>query len=265
MAKTKKDRPAINGFWLLNLIRDNKIKVAFLDQLCPVMILLEGIRIRQHWLIKTKSGKIIAKSERTYLRKGIFLSPIWQNVADWKIAYYQENGIDLSPLGIFCFEENYCCLTYMQIDRLDAAYRQPLHVLDEYFEKEKEYPSDLADVYGELLKIGRITMITKNRFIRIRRFSKVFLDNLSKNRRKIENILNKDHLSRYQDIAVMLQIIDYCRAIKSRPMYRRLYYASRSLELAIKYIKDSNFKRAKARMRSALKNLTYPKPKPKTP
>lgn len=264
-----KKPPALQALEILGWIRSKRIKAITLDPTSPVLIILEGRHFYQKWLRTNKSQTVVSKHHKqVYLRKGMLLVPIWQNVPKWEIDYLISQKQSLTDAGILQFSGKYCRLAYMKVIDLDHAFRQPLHVFDTYFNKSKPFPKDFLERYFEILRIGRITLTIADRFRKIRAFRKRFHENLVSQFWRLhccidEIIGSDDDISihtKERIIHQLREIIKFCQAIKWQPLYRRLYFASRSLDLAIKYIQEDNLPRATARMRSALKNLEYPKP-----
>lgn len=258
--------PALRALRVLSWVKDKRLKVTFIDTGSPVMIVLQGRRYYHTWLEFDKKKNVVKQSHKQiYLRKGIFLVLIWQDVPDWEITYRLVRGENLHDAGICKFDNKYCRLAYMRVTDLDHAFRQPLHVLDTYFNMCKPYPRDFLDRFMEILRIGRITLKIADRFRKIRSFQSRFKNNLQRVINQLKELIDDDNLAidahaKANSIRRVKNIIEFCHAIHFLPVYRRLYYASLSLKKAIDYINNDNLDRAKARMRSALKNLEYPEP-----
>lgn len=261
MAKTRKDRPGLVAWDVLRGIRDKKIRVSWLRPKVPIAIVLVGFRITQHWLKrdKTKQRNAHFMRGRTYVRKGIIIAPIWKPVALWEMTYLQENGLDPKEFGVTMIEGKAYRLIYMQVEDLSHIHRQIGHAIDNYQKFFK--PTDgLTPEEQNLIRIGNIVDTLEFRQFNIDGFFHTFLSNLRKHhdtiKRLIEDLENGAVVSFEGKID---SVIEFCRAIKHKPMYRKLYHSGNSLELAANYLSNGNISRTKACLRSALRNLEYPK------
>lgn len=264
-------RPKAKGALALNVLRylkDGRLKVSFIRSEVPIMIVMRGIPFYQKRLYKDRKGNVTCRSARSWLSKGGFLVPIWKKVFKWEIDFFLGNGYNLVQEGIHMFEGQFSRLVYMQVADLSHTHRQIGYVIDRYANYMAQFenlPKDITEDEAELLRAGRILSNLEKREFSIKGFYNTFRNNLLCNHDKIDRAIavvsNGNQLPKKENQnirEVIDSVVQYCRAIKSRPMYRRLYYAGNSLELAKKYLVEGNLERAKARLESALKNLIYP-------
>jgi hypothetical protein len=225
-----------------------------------------GKTVRQTWVRKTRRGEIKKLSALTYLRKGIFLTPVWQIVPDWEIKYLQEKQINPRDIGsIFFKRRGYVRLAFRQVEDLDHAIRQQDHIIDNYLSLDflKVQLPELIDIlisHAQIIhkttlnKVGveSSQVILKNLLLSYQRSLRSILENAPTFRNN-NTPKNTEILSN-----VLAKIVKECRNHKFRPVGRRLEHAARSLERAVIHIQNNRLALAQARIKSALKNLEYP-------
>lgn len=256
------DRPALRVIEVWRWIEKGILEIEILKD-TPIFHLSQGKSVRQRWLRKTKRD-VKVKSAITYLRKGIFLVPSWRKVSDWEIKYLLDHGISLTQAGIAFVKPNYQRLCYMQVEDLDHTHRQQNHILVKYLN------DLLAANFPELMeKLAR-----QNRIIQEISIRQIGADNLSKKvhirldsiSRSLRSFLKhapifKPNFSEIDKQTVsnyLRKAAQECRQMTMRPISRQLGYAARSMELAALHIQNGRLILAKARLKSALKNLEYP-------
>lgn len=276
--KKHKDRPALYGcqlwrWWTPRLVikdgEEIEKVILVVDRMpwTPIQIVKQEKSVWQTWIrITPKRLLVRKKAALTYLGKGSFLCPLWQIVPKRELDYYQKNGFDLAAFGIAKFRGKYKRLTYMQVEDLDHIDRQQDHILDTLFAAAIDFYDNLPDICraieeeDELIKkiserkVGVVDYKVHLR-LRIRSWHRsinsyidqVLSPNKIPDKRKIDAITS-----------VLKKMIDEIAKLSARPYGRRFSYARRSLIIAISHIQSGNYKLARARLKSALKNLEYP-------
>jgi hypothetical protein len=151
--KKHSDRPALRAYDVARWIANGILEVSRVRGE-RILILINAKSVRQTWLQKTKSGQIRKRTAVTYLRKGIFLVPMWYEVPDWEIEILKKSGITVeqaNPLLIIHLKDKYLRLGFMQDEDLDHALRQQNHVLDTYFTKTDKLLKDNFPALSEAL------------------------------------------------------------------------------------------------------------------
>ena len=266
--KTHPNRPGLRAVEVRRWVQKGILSVRRV-KLTPVFYLISGKTVRQTWLSRSRShkGKIERKTATTYLRRGIFLVPRWRPVARWEINYLESRGMAMKSQGILFLESAYRQLTFMQVDDLDHAQRQQDHILENYLGVDF-LRSHLPELMITLLAQEIIVDKTIKRNTGVESLQtnlEVTLHQLRISLKSIlENALSKDELTpeKTRTIASYLRsVIRTCDQFPFRPVGRKLQYAVRSLTLAASHLKSGKRKLARERLKSALKNLEYTKPK----
>lgn len=264
--KRHTDRPALRAMEVWRWITKGILKVTVLRD-AHIFYLNQGKAVRQRWLKRVK-GKVEIRTSMTYLRKGTFLVPIWQVVADWEINYLHEKNVFLDNFGIVLYDQKYYRLCYMQVEDLDHTRRQQDHVLDNYFDS--LLSDNFPDFWAELSRQNRIIQEIEGRKISAENFYVVVAIRLKSISRSLRSIIKNAPLfrqdfsqeqkerSRETAINVLEKIARECQTFTFRPVCHRLRYAARSLKLAAEHLRNRHLGLAKKRLQSALKNLTYP-------
>lgn len=276
MAKKHPEVPALRAVDVWRWINAGKLQTYGIRN-TPVIYLACGKTVRQTWIDRNRRGEILRPnpSRTIYLCKGAFLIPIWLAVSKWEIEHLKSQGIDLRSRGIRLFDRGHLRLCYMQVEDLDHAMRQQVYVLDGYLGK--EYPSgqDFEELFEQLAHAEAISRKVSLRKIGLDATFDYLQINLAYLRRdlhrwhqNLQSIL--DHAPAFKQettlrerqpvITTLRRMAERCRGLTMRPVGVRLGRAARSLELAAEHIQNGCLDLARARIRSALKNLEYPKP-----
>lgn len=259
--KKYRTRPALRAIdverWLANkILRVKRIKST------PIFYLLKGKSVRQSWFKKT-AKRILKKTAVTYLRKGIFLVPIWQKVPEWEMQRLKDQGIEPLTLGIISFEGTFYRLVYMQVEDLDHTLRQQNHVLDQYLGAilKENFPKLFELLERQEKIIGHIEVRKKG----VANFSTSLEIFLRSSQRSLRSVIANAPLFRKSAAEdsqlvtnVLKKIIRQSHAFPVRPVFRKLYFARRSMALAIEHLQNRRLNLAKRRIQAALKNLEYP-------
>lgn len=260
--KTRKDRPALYAnqvwFWIEKGILEIK---ALKDT--PIFHLTCGHTVRQKWLHKTPSGRVFFKNGITYLRKGIFLVPIWKVVPDWKIKYYQESNLSLAKQGIVFRGKTYQQLLYMQVDDLSHVIRQAVHTIEGYLAVSPLLAENYPDLMAKLHRQNRIITRIGSRHVgaeSLNMMIRIRLKSISRSTRSISvNApmfqINAHWAPKDTVVFVFRRYAEELAGMTFRPIFRQLGYASRSLALAADHIQNDQFQLAQRCIASALRNL----------
>lgn len=262
--KKHSDRPALRATEVWRWIEKGILKIDVLKN-TPIFHLTEGKSVRQKWLQKRKSSATW-KSVVTYLRKGIFLVPIWKVVPDWEIKFLNDCGLLLAKEGIAFLNNRYRRLYYMQVDDLDHVLRQTIHTIDGYLAIDPLLAENSADLATKLNCQNQIINRIGNRQINADSLYTIVNIKMKSISRSIRSILaNAPAFKRKCIEQDRLTVYNYfekasqeCATLTFQPVFRQLSYASRSLKIAAKHIKNGQRYKAKRCLKSALKNLTYP-------
>ena len=257
-------RPALRAVEVWRWISKDILAIKIVKR-SPMFHLAEGKSVRQVWLRKTKTG-IQRKTAVTYLRKGLFLVPAWKKVPQWEIKYLKEAGLSFCQQSILLVNGGYQRLIYMQVEDLDHTQRQQEHILDHYFEIEYLLQQTFPELFEKLTKEHQIIQKIGQRKIAadsLHAATQIRIDSL---RRSLCSIVARAPLfnqafsekDRQTVISVLENAVREINSFTFRPINRPIGYARRSLSLAILHLKNNRLSLAKDRLRSAIKNLTYP-------
>lgn len=274
MAKRHTNRPALRAVDVWRWIDKGILKAQKVPR-TAVFFLIEGRHIRQSWLTRTRKRNIIRRTAITYLGEGIFLIPIWQEVPDWEMEWLESQDLhheeNLTRLGIHRFRRRFFRLCYMQVEDLDHAARQQVHVLKQYFDEAPLTFQTFRELFRELSRQGRIAKVIVGRQVGVDAFRIRIQHRIRSLRSSVASITAHAPLFCGQvtdkDIRVVTTHLEklarQCEEQSMRPVGRRLRFAARSLRLAAEYIQQGKIPRARRRLKAALKNLVYPEEKPK--
>lgn len=262
--KTHSDRPAPRAVEVWRWIQDGILEIKVLKN-TPIFHLSCGRTVYQRWL-KRKRREVIVKHALTYLRKGIFLVPIWKVVSDWEIKYLLDREIRLMRDGVVFCGKTYQRLLYMQVDDLDHVLRQTVHTMDSYFEIDPLLAENFPELTEKLARQNQIISRIGNRQVGTDNLKIVIGIRLKSMARSLNSILANAPIFHdrhsVSDVITIANTLEHlaleCATLTFRPVFRRLGYASRSLRIAAEHIRNGQFPKAKRCLRSALKNLTYP-------
>jgi len=269
--KKHSNRPALRAIDVVRWIDKGILQVQRVKR-TPILFLTRGWTVRQTWFYRTFRRQLIRKkTATTYLRKGIFLVPIWQLVPAWEVDYYTSRGFPLSDCWISNFDDKDHRLAFMQVEDLDHALRLHDHILDKYLDV-KFLRARLPELMRILDTQEQIIQKVVQRSVGTTSFRKEIETTLRSFRRSLSSILNNAPVfnGNFSDetkkpvVSFLRSVIRECQRHPFRPIGRRLLYAVKSLNLAIVYLESGSPRRARERIKSALKNLTYPEEKPKT-
>lgn len=266
MAKKHPNRPALRAVDVWRWISRDILKIKQVSR-SAVFYLLDGKNVRQTWLKKTRRRGVFKISAVTYLRKGIFLIPLWIEIPDWEVDYLRKQGLNFRDQGIALIDGRYLRLCYMQIEDLDHAKRQQSHIIDGYLLKVHPLMSDFMELFEKLARAKKIIGKIESRSRVINSLSFSTKMRLRENQMSLKSILANAPLfaraisqkEREPVISALRKMAAECRSLSMRPISRRMGWAARSLELAISHIENNCLGLAKKRFKSALKNLEYPK------
>jgi len=235
-----------------------------------IISLTAGKTVRQTWLHRTKGGRIIKKSYSRYLKKGIFLSPVWKRVHDWETQFYKENGIALDSIGIFFFRDHYSRLCYNRVNSLDAAQRQQGHIAEWYLTGTKFQVSEFTDMAAIIDKVTNIVAISEDRQIELTSLQLFLEHRLEGHRRRLQSFV--DHSPFFQGKQTemakgaignsLLQIAADINQFNFRNAYPRLKVANRALKKAYGNMYAGHYDSAKVLILGAIKYMIYPDPTP---
>lgn len=231
----------------------------------PIFHLAEGKSVRQVWLKKTKTT-IQRKTAVTYLRKGLFLVPAWKKVPPWEVKHLEEMGLSFCQQSILLVNGGYQRLIYMQVEDLDHAQRQQDHIMDHYFEIERLLQQTFPELVEKITKEHQIIQKIGRRKIAadsLHAATQIRIDSLRRSLRSIlayAPIFNQafSEKDRQTVISVLENAVREINSFTFRPINRPIGYARRSLERATLHLKNNRLSLTKNRLRSAIKNLTYP-------
>jgi hypothetical protein len=270
LAKKHPNRPALKGIDVARWVSKGILQVVPVRR-TAVLYTKKGKSVRQRWLRilrRKRNHEIITQTAITYLRKGAFLIPIWLEVPNWEVLYLVEQHIDFKSQGIQKFGSRWMRISYMQVEDLDHAMRQQIHVLDQYLDKPQPTMSDFYELFEKLARSEKITKKVTMRKLGVDSLFSSVTIRLRQIRMSLESILanaplfrqTTDERQRQPVTSSLTKYAQECRKLTLRPVGVRLNRAARSLERAVEHIKNERFLLAKQRIQSALKNLIYPEP-----
>ncbi len=269
MSNLKKhdDRPALRAVDVWRWISNGILTIRIIKG-SPIFFLAEGKSVRQSWY-KVTGQTAEKKSAVTYLRKGLFLVPSWRKVTDREINYLKALGSSLCMQSILYFPgHGYHRLIYMQVEDLDHALRQQGYIIDNYRDKTKTLMCMFAlELLREIEKEDRIIKQIGERKIAADSLHTRTCLRIDSIGRSISSIATNAPIFRtdFADegkqtvITVLERAVREIRSFTFRPVNRPIGFARRSLELAIKHLRNNRPSLARDRLRSAVKNLKYPK------
>jgi len=261
MAKKHRNRPSLYARHILDLIATGKIQA---QQLKGTLIfyIKEGHTVRQTWLQRARHDIVRKKTATTYLGKGIFLAPIWKSVPAWEIKFRGLPEIHLRAFGIRMFHGKYYRLLLMQVDGLQKARRQQDHAMEKYLDESTLAINDMVALFEELARREGILEKIQARQSSLEFYATVKRLELDSFRRSAGSMQNSPvFIGSYDQkdldtlVNNLLKISQRLRQITVRPFGRKLRRAAYSLELAVKHLRTGRFDLAKARIKSAIKNI----------
>jgi len=261
--KTRSDRPTLYATQVWSWIESGILEIKALKD-TPIFHLTSGHTVRQKWLHKTQRGNITSESGTTYLRKGIFLVPIWKVVPDWQIKYYHDNNLPLAKQGIVFRGKTYQRLCYMQVDDIDHVLRQTIHTIEGYLAVSPLLAENYPDLMEKLYRQNQIIAHIGNRQIGAEGLAITICIRLKSISRSVKSISANApafsaNASKSDKDTVALVFRRYANELAGmtfRPIFRQIGYASRSLTLAADHIQNDRLPRAQRCIASALKNLS---------
>lgn len=263
--KKYRNRPAIPFHTITNMVMRGSIQTTFMHTRgLFVFRLTKGCHVYQTW-ISLKNKIVTHNHARTYLRKGIFLIPIWLKVSDWQMAYYKQQKTDLASISIYKFDNQWYKACYMQVDDIDRAIRQQEHISNRY-QRIVYLFTNIDDVAYRVIETMRYIDDRRQTLCGLKKRAQGTLSDYSYSLQSIINnspLFASNNQNNKTTISIVIQrIINGCKSdnLYFNPIYRRLYGASLSLQRALFYIEKNDFKRAKERIEKALENLEYPDP-----
>lgn len=231
----------------------------------PIFHLAEGKSVRQVWLKKTKTA-IQRKTAVTYLRKGLFLVPAWKKVPPWEVKHLEEMGLSFCQQSILLVNGSYQRLIYMQVEDLNHTQRQQEHILNHYFEIERLLQQTFPELFEKITKEHQIIQKIGKRKIAadsLQTATRIRIDSLRRSLCSIVDyapIFNQAFYEKDRQtvISFLENTVREINSFTFRPVNKPIGYAKRSLALATLHLKNNRLSLAKDRLRSAIKNLTYP-------
>lgn len=262
--KKHKNRPALMAIDVVRWLNKNIFPVKRIAG-TAILYLTKEKTVRQTWLVKS-GKKVKQKTAVTYLKKGIFLVPIWQNVPDWLMEYLRERGLNPKALNIIRLENRHLRLAFMQDEDLDHARRQQNHVLDEYLDGSPILKETLEELAKVLHEKAEIVDKIKERKVGIDKFQTKLIISLRSYRKSIQSIVansplfkkNFSEKDKKTIINTLRRIARECLKLAVRPISGRMHRAAFSIECAIRNIDKCQFYQAKKCLESAVRNLVYP-------
>lgn len=260
MAKTHADRPALTAALVWDLIIQGKLDIKAIGG-TVIFHLKRGQHVYQRWLVREK-GKIIWRNATTYLRKGIFLVPIWKVVPNWLINFLSERGISLTKEVIVARGENHQRLIYMQVDDVDHVIRQAEHTIDGYLGTAEIIAADFPELLEKLNdKSESIVFRIAERKISAEEMKSHLAIQLRITSTRLSSILSYAPIftatsDDTQTPANGLRIYaNKLSEVTFRPVFFRLGYASRKLLSAAKDIEEWELYEAKKKIASAIRSI----------
>lgn len=264
MAKRHRTRPALRAVDVFRWVINGVLEVRPVKR-TPIMYTSAGKVVRQRWF-RRRRGQVETATAVTYLRMGTFLVPRWIRVPAWRAAYLEERGLATRAHGFATFEGELKELCYMQVEDLDHSIRQQDYVLEGYELPENPQLGDFMALMDRLIRVEAIrgkVAIRKAGVENLHTLTTVRLRSLSRSLRSIvENapIFRGD--SNQRDRGTVTNALEKasreCLEVRMRPFGTRVRRAGRSLGLAATHIQTGRIRLARARIRSALKNLELP-------
>lgn len=220
-----------------------------------------GCHLTQRWL-KEQDGKVIVMHARTYLRKGIFLVPIWQNVPNWQLDWLREHDIPFTKDVIVLHGENFQRLTYMQVEDIDHVIRQVDHTVNGYLNT-LDFAKYFAKFWEKLDQRENIVLRLNDRKAAAEGLKRHIEGKLKVVRMSVGSILanaptfNGSFYEHDAQTAAngLIKHAENLASITFRPVFFRTGYASRMILSAVKDLKDSELIGAQAHLTMALKSI----------
>ncbi len=275
MAKKHRTRPALKAVDVWRWIVNGVLEISPVRR-TPAFILTKGKSVRQRWL-RRRRDQIISATAVTYLRLGTFLMPRWIPVKkEWRAEYLKAHGLADRSHGFATFEGQLQELCYQQVDDLDHCQRQQGYILEGYEMPSKRKPvtDDFIALMDQLARVAAITGHIASRKAGVESLKTILESRLRSLRRSLSSLVENaptlngdpDEKKRQVLVAALQKMAIESREIACRPVVRRTRRASRSLALAVEHIKGGQrLDLARARIRSALKNLEYPATETESP
>lgn len=262
MAKKHRRRPALRAVRLWQDVIRGTLDAGPIRR-SPLWAVRKGTHIYQHWLRKTKSGRIVKEKARTYIGL-VILAPWWRSVPDWEIEYLNSKNVDLRGQGIIKFKDGYRRLCYDQVKRLDAAYRQGKYVVEGYFDLKNI--TDFDSMLDEMVRARNIVEKVEDRNARLESEILSIARELHHFQGRIKNYLENspaftknDKAEQQRDARIFEQIAEKLRGpeYRIRPISGKMILAARQLETAADFLRSSDTIVARHFSELAIKKIEY--------